>query len=186
MEHRTSSDSEVMADLWGYDPTRRFPGGGSGGPGERSGSGGSGPGEAPEETYPPELASDASSSSVEDGFSCANACGCSTGSDDGEAERCKARGFGQGSYGCTHYRRRCLIVAPCCGEVFWCRHCHNEAKCANEKVSASLLNPRLSCSCACLSERIPTALPSALLSAHSHTCVLCVYSYPVFHYSAHT
>eukprot|EP00397_Hematodinium_sp_SG-2012_P015427 GEMP01015709.1.p1 GENE.GEMP01015709.1~~GEMP01015709.1.p1 ORF type:complete len:300 (+),score=60.38 GEMP01015709.1:392-1291(+) len=28
--------------------------------------------------------------------------------------------------GCAHYRRRCRIVAPCCGEVCWCRHCHTE------------------------------------------------------------
>ncbi|XP_039780007.1 E3 ubiquitin-protein ligase RZFP34-like isoform X2 [Panicum virgatum] len=31
-------------------------------------------------------------------------------------------------YGCVHYRRKCKIQAPCCGEVFDCRHCHNEAK----------------------------------------------------------
>uniref|UniRef100_A0A0D9XKA6 CHY-type domain-containing protein n=1 Tax=Leersia perrieri TaxID=77586 RepID=A0A0D9XKA6_9ORYZ len=31
-------------------------------------------------------------------------------------------------YGCAHYTRRCRILAPCCGEVFDCRHCHNEAK----------------------------------------------------------
>eukprot|EP00775_Hariotina_reticulata_P005876 gene5876-6117_t len=31
-------------------------------------------------------------------------------------------------HGCEHYRRRCKLVAPCCGEVFWCRHCHNQAK----------------------------------------------------------
>lgn len=31
-------------------------------------------------------------------------------------------------YGCAHYTRKCKIRAPCCGEVFDCRHCHNEAK----------------------------------------------------------
>ncbi|ERN16907.1 hypothetical protein AMTRI_Chr02g264560 [Amborella trichopoda] len=31
-------------------------------------------------------------------------------------------------YGCKHYKRRCKIRAPCCNEVFPCRHCHNEAK----------------------------------------------------------
>ncbi|XP_057985916.1 LOW QUALITY PROTEIN: probable E3 ubiquitin-protein ligase RZFP34 [Hevea brasiliensis] len=31
-------------------------------------------------------------------------------------------------YGCPHYRRRCLIRAPCCDEIFDCRHCHNESK----------------------------------------------------------
>eukprot|EP00890_Picochlorum_soloecismus_P005086 jgi/Picsp_1/5579/NSC_02938-R1_ring finger and chy zinc finger domain-containing protein 1 len=38
------------------------------------------------------------------------------------------REFGSGLYGCKHYRRRVKFVAPCCGEVFACRHCHNEAK----------------------------------------------------------
>ncbi|CAI0444520.1 unnamed protein product [Linum tenue] len=31
-------------------------------------------------------------------------------------------------HGCSHYRRRCSVRAPCCNEVFSCRHCHNEAK----------------------------------------------------------
>ncbi|KAI3992445.1 hypothetical protein MKX01_022536 [Papaver californicum] len=31
-------------------------------------------------------------------------------------------------YGCAHYCRRCRIRAPCCNEIFNCRHCHNEAK----------------------------------------------------------
>jgi len=37
------------------------------------------------------------------------------------------------SFGCSHYERRCKIVAPCCNEVFWCRHCHNVEK--NEKAT---------------------------------------------------
>lgn len=32
------------------------------------------------------------------------------------------------AHGCKHYRRRCSLVAPCCGEVFPCRVCHDEAK----------------------------------------------------------
>uniref|UniRef100_A0A9I9DVM8 E3 ubiquitin-protein ligase MIEL1-like n=1 Tax=Cucumis melo TaxID=3656 RepID=A0A9I9DVM8_CUCME len=36
--------------------------------------------------------------------------------------------LGYGSFGCSHYRRRCKIRAPCCNEIFDCRHCHNEAK----------------------------------------------------------
>ncbi|KAL0390059.1 UNVERIFIED_CONTAM: E3 ubiquitin-protein ligase RZFP34 [Sesamum calycinum] len=36
------------------------------------------------------------------------------------------------NYGCKHYRRRCKIRAPCCDEVFDCRHCHNEVKNALE------------------------------------------------------
>ncbi|KAL8427326.1 hypothetical protein Efla_002289 [Eimeria flavescens] len=30
------------------------------------------------------------------------------------------------SHGCSHYRRKCKVVAPCCNQIFWCRHCHNE------------------------------------------------------------
>ncbi|KAI6669939.1 hypothetical protein NL676_004824 [Syzygium grande] len=40
----------------------------------------------------------------------------------------RAADLGRGDYGCAHYRRRCKIRAPCCDEVFDCRHCHNEAK----------------------------------------------------------
>ncbi|GFR50562.1 hypothetical protein Agub_g12836 [Astrephomene gubernaculifera] len=35
-------------------------------------------------------------------------------------------------YGCEHYRRRAMIVAPCCDKPFWCRHCHNAACNDNE------------------------------------------------------
>ncbi|KAK9282128.1 hypothetical protein L1049_005040 [Liquidambar formosana] len=38
-------------------------------------------------------------------------------------------------YGCEHYRRRCKIRAPCCNQIFPCRHCHNEAM-------SSLSNPK--------------------------------------------
>lgn len=30
-------------------------------------------------------------------------------------------------YGCRHYKRRCRIRAPCCNQIFHCRHCHNDA-----------------------------------------------------------
>ena len=29
--------------------------------------------------------------------------------------------------GCRHYRRRAMLVAPCCGRTFVCRFCHDEA-----------------------------------------------------------
>ncbi|KAK8262273.1 hypothetical protein V6Z11_D13G245900 [Gossypium hirsutum] len=47
-------------------------------------------------------------------------------SNDAEATELLDKGFME--YGCPHYRRRCRIRAPCCGEIFDCRHCHNEAK----------------------------------------------------------
>nr|GFA76010.1 probable E3 ubiquitin-protein ligase RZFP34 [Tanacetum cinerariifolium] len=47
-----------------------------------------------------------------------------------DAEIVSSEIFDNGSlhYGCPHYRRRCRIRAPCCNEIFDCRHCHNEAK----------------------------------------------------------
>uniref|UniRef100_A0A1D1Y8T3 RING finger and CHY zinc finger domain-containing protein 1 n=1 Tax=Anthurium amnicola TaxID=1678845 RepID=A0A1D1Y8T3_9ARAE len=48
--------------------------------------------------------------------------------DDAPADsECGRLGFGKMGYGCKHYRRRCKIRAPCCNEVFVCRHCHNES-----------------------------------------------------------
>eukprot|EP00920_Eleutheroschizon_duboscqi_P039253 GHVT01094585.1.p1 GENE.GHVT01094585.1~~GHVT01094585.1.p1 ORF type:complete len:505 (-),score=87.21 GHVT01094585.1:2508-4022(-) len=35
---------------------------------------------------------------------------------------------GAKQYGCRHYIRRCQVIAPCCQEKFWCRHCHNDIK----------------------------------------------------------
>lgn len=32
---------------------------------------------------------------------------------------------------CNHYRRRCKIRAPCCNQIFFCRHCHNESTVVN-------------------------------------------------------
>ena len=29
--------------------------------------------------------------------------------------------------GCAHYRRGCMLVAPCCDQTFWCRFCHDAA-----------------------------------------------------------
>ena len=49
----------------------------------------------------------------------------------------------KGEHGCVHYRRRCRLVAPCCGEQFWCRHCHNEAKSQDEMVCCT---PAVMCS----------------------------------------
>jgi len=30
------------------------------------------------------------------------------------------------TFGCSHVERRCRIVAPCCGGIYWCRHCHSD------------------------------------------------------------
>ncbi|KAG2691641.1 hypothetical protein I3843_08G017500 [Carya illinoinensis] len=46
----------------------------------------------------------------------------------GSAQTTEVLEKGIWQYGCLHYRRRCRIRAPCCNEIFDCRHCHNEAK----------------------------------------------------------
>ena len=33
-----------------------------------------------------------------------------------------------GVLGCRHYRRRCMLVAPCCDKPYVCRLCHDEAE----------------------------------------------------------
>ncbi|XP_024981625.1 E3 ubiquitin-protein ligase MIEL1-like isoform X2 [Cynara cardunculus var. scolymus] len=43
--------------------------------------------------------------------------------------------FGKLLHGCNHYRRRCKIRAPCCNQIFFCRHCHNES-------TSGLTNPK--------------------------------------------
>ncbi|KAJ7980219.1 RING finger and CHY zinc finger domain-containing protein 1 [Quillaja saponaria] len=42
--------------------------------------------------------------------------------------------FGKMGYGCKHYRRRCMIRAPCCNEIYSCRHCHSEATSMLSKI----------------------------------------------------
>ncbi|KAG8042910.1 hypothetical protein GUJ93_ZPchr0860g38051 [Zizania palustris] len=44
-----------------------------------------------------------------------------------DAAAAARHGFGKMGFGCRHYRRRCRIRAPCCNDVFHCRHCHNES-----------------------------------------------------------
>lgn len=35
--------------------------------------------------------------------------------------------------GCEHYKRGCKLRAPCCGELFSCRFCHDKVKSDGEK-----------------------------------------------------
>ncbi|PKI73569.1 hypothetical protein CRG98_006017, partial [Punica granatum] len=56
-------------------------------------------------------------------------------SNSDETSKLLERGYMQ--YGCSRYCRRCRIRAPCCNEIFDCRHCHNQAK-NNIKVDRKL------------------------------------------------
>lgn len=33
-----------------------------------------------------------------------------------------------GVLGCPHYARACQLVAPCCGRIYTCRQCHDDAE----------------------------------------------------------
>jgi RING finger/CHY zinc finger protein 1 len=46
----------------------------------------------------------------------------------------------QNQRGCRHYSRGCRIRAPCCNQLFWCRHCHNEAMDNGEPKKAHQLD----------------------------------------------
>jgi len=40
---------------------------------------------------------------------------------------CPIRDRGLMEHGCSHYRRRCRLLAPCCLQWVWCRFCHDDA-----------------------------------------------------------
>ncbi|KAJ0520382.1 putative transcription factor C2H2 family [Helianthus annuus] len=46
--------------------------------------------------------------------------------DDSSSLETNPLDVGKSLHGCIHYRRRCKIRAPCCNQIFTCRHCHNE------------------------------------------------------------
>ncbi|KAL4558839.1 hypothetical protein LXL04_037042 [Taraxacum kok-saghyz] len=55
--------------------------------------------------------------------------------DDTPSLQTNPQDFQKSLHGCNHYRRRCKIRAPCCNQIFFCRHCHNEA-------TSALANPK--------------------------------------------
>jgi len=65
--------------------------------------------------------------------------------------------------GCKHYSRRCRIVAPCCGEVVWCRHCHRDNteheldRKAIKEVVCSICNLRQPSSPSCIKPECKTS-----------------------------
>ena len=54
---------------------------------------------------------------------------CETSESESEEENTKsAENEDQQNSGCEHYRRDCEVKAPCCGEWFFCRICHDKVK----------------------------------------------------------
>ena len=37
---------------------------------------------------------------------------------------------------CSHYKRRCLVRFPCCGQFYPCHGCHNESDCSEDQARA--------------------------------------------------
>ncbi|KAM0026624.1 putative Zinc finger, CHY-type [Helianthus debilis subsp. tardiflorus] len=46
--------------------------------------------------------------------------------DDSSSLETNPLDVGKALIGCNHYRRHCKIRAPCCNQIFTCRHSHNE------------------------------------------------------------
>ena len=40
--------------------------------------------------------------------------------------------------GCPHYRRRCSVKAPCCGQFYTCHNCHDEAMLLSNACSVEM------------------------------------------------
>jgi RING finger/CHY zinc finger protein 1 len=57
--------------------------------------------------------------------------------------------------GCSHYKRKCQIEAPCCKDFYWCRFCHNEApkRCKVDEMDRHAVK-RIKCML-CQHEQIP-------------------------------
>ena len=85
----------------------------------------------------------------------------------------------KGLHGCRHYRRRVKFVAPCCGEVFWCRHCHDEIKSQGEpdpkKRHEIVRKDVKEVVCALCEERQPVAheCASCGVSFGEYSCTVC-------------
>ena len=63
------------------------------------------------------------------------------------------------TYGCEHYKRRCKLLSPCCGEWFACRFCHDAVKhdeVANGHQMDRHLVQRIQCT-GCGTEQSPAA-----------------------------
>ena len=42
---------------------------------------------------------------------------------------------------CTHYKRKCLLIAPCCGEPHSCRFCHDAVHVDDWKLDPEQTHP---------------------------------------------
>jgi hypothetical protein len=61
---------------------------------------------------------------------------------EGGAIRTASQTLEQSRPPCTHYKRNCSIVSPCCGRVFGCRLCHDEAlEMSVPPMSVEFMNP---------------------------------------------
>lgn len=93
---------------------------------------------------------------------------------------------GLGEYGCAHYRRRVKFVAPCCGLICWCRHCHDEEKNRDEPVRVQLSEcgalKRAILNALCLMQDLKKRHEIVRKDITHVVCALCDTKQPVGHY----
>lgn len=80
------------------------------------------------------------------------------------------------SYGCPHYKRRCKLLSPCCGEWFACRFCHDAVKhdelAAGHQMDRHLVT-RIQCT-GCGTEQPPAAsCMTCGLTMGKYVCLHC-------------
>lgn len=93
--------------------------------------------------------------------------------------------LGNQTYGCAHYSRGCKLVSPCCGKIYSCRHCHDEAE--DHSLDRYAISSVICCACELQQPSdSPTCInPQCQLRFSSYFCRICHFYFagdgPVYH-----
>lgn len=72
--------------------------------------------------------------------------------------------------GCSHYKRRCLFVTPCCNKLYQCRYCHdeNESHYFNRRTVSELIC--IECN---TRQRVKAECEKCGVRFGKYTCLIC-------------
>lgn len=73
--------------------------------------------------------------------------------------------------GCSHYRRHCLIKAPCCNQFFSCRHCHDE-QVVGHRINRFEIKEMQCCFCSTV-QPISNQCTACLQKMAHYFCAIC-------------
>lgn len=72
---------------------------------------------------------------------------------------------------CVHYIRRCALVSPCCGKIYRCRLCHNEAE-KDHEIDRKMVKKVKCCQCGLLQDLSPRCV-SCHIRFGLYYCEIC-------------